>query len=249
MASNSLGTVLPGSVGGDVAKAALVVRRRGTVTGSGTHLVSIAADRLIGLASVIVLGGIAGLMASNLEHRGEFIAATIVALAIMAAVLWAAVRSARGGRVVNLVKRLAGERGATLVAECLNTVAAYSRHPRLIVHAGVLCLAIHGIWFMLVYCLAEPLGVNVGFLNLCIATSMSWVVSALPISFGGLGVRELTLVFFIEMHGGSGEGAVALGLSQFLISTVVAFVGLAFFVLPNSRERLDTPVPAGETPR
>ena len=97
--------------------------------------------------------------------------------------------------------------------------------------AFILCFVIHSIWFYAVYLIAQNLGIPTSFMSLSMITAISWLVTAVPISFGGLGVRELSYVVMLCSQGVDETAAAALSLAQFGIGLIVAVFSIPFIMM------------------
>jgi uncharacterized membrane protein YbhN (UPF0104 family) len=111
------------------------------------------------------------------------------------------------------------------------SIEFYAAHPARVFGALLLCLPIHGCWFLIVYLLAGEIGVELSFLSLTMITALSWIVVAAPISFGGIGVRELSFVYLLSLQGIDAERALVLGAFQSAIFLARALIGVPLFWL------------------
>ncbi len=96
-------------------------------------------------------------------------------------------------------------------------------------------------WVLSVACLARALGLEVPFGVLAATAPMVAVAAFLPITIGGIGVREAGYSLLLAPVGVSASGAIALGLAQYACFLVAALLGggvLLFRTLAGSRERL-----------
>ena len=59
--------------------------------------------------------------------------------------------------------------------------------------------------FIIVYLFSTALQIDLGFWLVCIITSLSALITSVPISFGGLGVRELSFVYLLGLYGVSAD--------------------------------------------
>lgn len=66
--------------------------------------------------------------------------------------------------------------------------------------------------FSQIYMLSLTLNMKVSYVYLAVVHAIGAILSMLPISFGGIGVRESVFVFFLEKSGADPEQAVALSL-------------------------------------
>jgi uncharacterized protein (TIRG00374 family) len=137
--------------------------------------------------------------------------------------------------VARLLRQLGrlGDKFIRLIKTWQEVIRYYSKNPLRIVFAFLLCIPIHILWFIIVYILSRSIGINISFLSISMITCIVWVISSLPLTFAGLGVRELSFVYLLSLQGISAEFATALSLSQFGIIVLVAMAGLPFFWIGN----------------
>ncbi len=87
-------------------------------------------------------------------------------------------------------------------------------------------LAVQGAQLISAFCILQAYGVE-GYYNLYfILFLVSSIAAMLPISFGGIGLRELVFLYAAGLLPIDGTTAVALGLMFFLITALSSFVGV-----------------------
>jgi uncharacterized protein (TIRG00374 family) len=228
MISNVFNLIMPGALGGDVVRSLYIMKE--AESHRAANLIGILVDRVVGLFSILLLGTICGVFSPGLEQRNTF-------LLVMGGLLLAGVGGAglslyapMNGALITLVedKGKLGNKLASLLKTWVGVVAFYRANKRRLVLAFTLCFMIHGLWFVAVYILARNLEIDVGFLSLSMFTSISWLITAVPITFGGLGVREISFVVLLGSQGIPAEQATALSLAQFAIGLLVALFSLPF---------------------
>jgi uncharacterized membrane protein YbhN (UPF0104 family) len=212
-----IGQVLPSSVGGDVTRAVLLSRS----TGAATAARSVICDRLLGFTAlallvvpaVPVIGGMIGSVT-------PFLTLTICALGTMTAVaLFLAYSPAYDlpwlGRHVATV---AGDLRITLRSGKIGLLA--------------MALGIGSSLFgvLLIYCIGSAIGADLRALDCLVLVPPALLVSALPISLGGWGVREGALVAaFSLVHADPAAMAatsVIFGLTTPLVGAIAAAIAL-----------------------
>ncbi|MDH3275215.1 MAG: flippase-like domain-containing protein, partial [Gammaproteobacteria bacterium] len=222
---------MPGALGGDAIRIALVAKDLDSHRGDA--VAAIVADRWIGLFSIILLGTIACLGATGLEHRAELLS---VLLAMDLAFLFGwivATNTSLSNWLLGVVDRpgtlwrLLG----SVFSAWQRSIEFYAAHPARVLGALTLCLPIHACWFLIVYLLALETGIDMSFLSLAMITALSWVIVAAPVSFGGVGVRELSFVYLLSLQGIDAERALVLGALQSAIFLVRAIIGVPLFWL------------------
>jgi uncharacterized membrane protein YbhN (UPF0104 family) len=222
-----VGNFLPSTIGGDV----LRVRRLAADIGdTPTSFASVVLERVTGMLVLPAISLTA--LASNAGFRemgGASIlafAVDIAALVLFAAGLYAVSHPNIGGRVVgeSRVRRVAG--AVHLGAD------RFRRHPRAAAAAIVTALAYQ---LTLVFAaLLAARAINIHQVGLTAALAFVPAVAiaqTLPISLGGLGVREGAFVVFLHpLHVPTGN-AVALGLLVYGLNLAVSLSGAPSFAV------------------
>ncbi len=197
--SNFYGAILPGGLGGDAVRAFFICRDAPRHKAGG--LVSIAIDRLLGLAILLLMALAAVALrlrqasaSSELRQFMILAAAVLVAGAVGAGVLLA--RSPE--RWPGWLRRVVGaERCATLAELRQRTLNAPDVHAvAFLVSVVVWLLDFTSAWL-----LALGVGLPLPFLETCIAVAVAYASTALPISIGGHGLREASLLFVLGAFG------------------------------------------------
>jgi glycosyltransferase 2 family protein len=88
-----------------------------------------------------------------------------------------------------------------------------------------------------VYCIAQSLGIAVGPVAMIAVMSIVSFLAALPISFAGWGMREISLVSLLGLLEVDREAALVLSVQFGILSTLVSLLGgIAWLTLRNPRD-------------
>ena len=200
----------------------LQLRRRGL--GAGESATAVVLDRVIGMA-VIGAAGLIGAFAFGAHFvRTPLPDALVIGLGLAALVAagWAA-RAAALRFAPELVPVLGRPRVLAMMLGC---------------SVGVLVL-----WVMNVWLLAQALGIGVEPQVVMFAAPLVAIAALLPITLGGIGVREAGYALLLAPHGVEPGQAVALGLLQYCTYLVVAAIGGLLLVAERGRRPVaDLPV-------
>lgn len=224
----ALSALLPGAVvGGDVFRA-VALRRGGMETWSAG--LSVLLDRLSGLWMLWVLAAVvaawtwqggaqAALVGWGLPDFGVALplAAAVLLLALPAAVLRALQRGPWQGRNAVLAQRpgTAGEFGRQLLQSALVQVLS----------VGALA------------CCGRALNLDTPYWAYAIAAAPTFLMAALPVSFGGWGTREAAAALSLAPFGVASASAVAVSLLYGLLALVQGAAGLALMLLQRRSAR------------
>lgn len=208
---------LPGIIGGDAVKAFYLSRelkRQKSLpdtTQMGTSSIAIASvfmDRYIGLAALLLIGLAALPAGFGLLGKTRVVWALPVMFAgfIIASVVLFKFRF--GGRL----KYLAG------LYECFNY---YFTKRRILLKCFTYSVAIQFTGMIAVYILAGGMALDISFLSILVFLPIIILITMIPVSISGLGIREGAFVFLLGTMGILPDRAMTLSILWFL-STVIA---------------------------
>ena len=196
---NFYNSILLGGLGGDAARVYYVCRDAPEQKPGG--LASIAMDRAMGLAVLLVISLAAVIaklhdVAANPELR-TFALASVAALGLgtLGTAIVLGVDPTRWPRVMRV--KLGEPRVILLEDLRRRTLAAPGAHGAAFLVCGLIWL----LDFVSVWLLAVALGLQLPFVETCIAVSVAYAVTALPLSVGGHGLREGALLFTLGVFG------------------------------------------------
>jgi uncharacterized protein (TIRG00374 family) len=231
LASLFVGNFLPSTVGGDV----LRVTRLGTETGdTAAPFASVVLERLSGwiVLPALTFAGLA--MNPTLRHLGRATAlATFVGGATLLAlggVLIAAAHPRIGAKV-------SGNEGWRRFTGAIHVgVDRFRRRPTLaleVIAAGVVYqLSV----LVYVFLASKALGLHVGFTAILAFFPAVAIVQTLPVTIGGLGVREGALYVFLHPLGVTSDQAISLGVLVYACTLIVSLMGAPAFAAGGTRK-------------
>jgi uncharacterized protein (TIRG00374 family) len=220
-ASLVLNNVLPTSVGGDAARAWSVGRQSGRLLRAA---LSTMLDRATAVACLFLVAWTA--LAIDADEVPDILVGVLlwITLGLLAATV-AAGLAAAGMRPV--VRRIP-HRLATMLREAWTTLRVWGRSPGLIGWLLILGVLYQLLAVLALLLVGEAVGVNLSF-SLAAATAAIVVVAMLvPVSVGGLGVREGGFVLLLGEAGVGGAEATLISLlsAATIVLASVAVVGL-----------------------
>ena len=213
---------LPTSMGGDVLKAWRVWHREKK---GWMSLVSVLADRGFGLLALIWIGGTAVWLVPA--------AATVPGLRSLFAALGAGALCAvmLAPQLAVPLERVRHIRG---LAEGTRMIYRRPLTPLLVV---ALSLLIQGAGVAIVILYARMLGMELSVPLAAMAFSAATVLTLLPVSLNGIGVREAGYAALLGIGGVAPEQAFTLSLLVFFTQSAVSLAGAVPFVLDGGMER------------
>ena len=229
---------LPGAAGGDAVRAGLahVALKDGPKVAAAA-----VGDRLIdmvGLAGLSLLGLV------FLSGRGNAalayaLAGIVIGGAVLALFIFPAVARWIWGRHPGLPARGLGLRLA-------DAFGALGQRPGLLIFALILSAAIQAVLIWLSIRLAAPVGVDIPAAAWFFGWPIAKIIATLPLSLGGLGVRESSLAALLAPFGADPALVVASGLAWQAILYLAGALGALVLMLSGGRLQAAAPNPSKE---
>lgn len=235
---------LPGSTGGDVLRAYLITRRTKDRT---VAVATVLLDRFVGLAGMAALAGAMTLATWQSPQAQQAAAAVgIILLIIVAAGLVLFSRTV--GRLLRLdwlIDRLPKSAHFRLA---IRSLQALPRSPRAVAAVAVMTVSVHVLLAGAIASLGEALSLPVDVHLYFLFVPVIYILAAVPVSIGGLGVVEgMYIVFFAQSAGAERSPILALALLARLTPMLLSLPGLVFWLVERA-PRPASPAPADETP-
>jgi len=227
-----LGNVLPSTIGGDV----LRIKRCSDITGSGeVGFGSVVLERLTGWVAlpVISLCGFL-LMPSLLDERNSWIAVWtgVTAIAVLAVILFIAGHPRLAGRFQG------NENWTRFIGSVHHGVDQMRRNPKLALAVFAVSILYACSTVLAVGFIIETVGVDIPVAAIIAYIPAVTMLQVLPVSVGGLGIREGTLVLLLRPLGVSTGSAIAIGLLWYAMTLAVSLLGAPTFAI-GGRKRVD----------
>jgi uncharacterized protein (TIRG00374 family) len=227
---------LPTLIGGDIVRGVSMYRLTG---GHPASLASILVDRLTGFAALIGIAVAAAAAASAVIPDPQ-VTAMVLCVAGAFALLVAVLMNARlMGGVGGLLRLAALGRFEAKLGGLVEAVHRYRTHRRALVVALGYSVFIQALVIVTYYLVGRGLALAVPLRYFFVYVPLITVVSMLPVSVAGLGIREGSVVYFFGRIGVDPATALGMSLVWFALSVVVsALGGLAFLVDTHSLKRV-----------
>jgi uncharacterized membrane protein YbhN (UPF0104 family) len=201
---------LPTSVGGDVLKMHFISRGEPKKL-RATY--SILTDRLFGLTAMLLLGASAVLIGHGiLPHYFEHLLC-VVGICIIASLLGLPIAY----KLLSSIWPEIGKRLAVLLV--------FWEKPKALFAALSLSFILQALGMGAVALLAKDMGLDPPVVFYFAAFPIVAILTILPISFNGIGIREGGFIFFLGLKGISAEKALTLSLSFFAIQVMASLIG------------------------
>jgi uncharacterized membrane protein YbhN (UPF0104 family) len=213
LVSSFVGSFLPAGIGADAARAYGLAKE--STTGSEA-LASVAVDRLLGVASLVLMAVI-GVIAWTPEEPGGWRvpAAIAAALAACVAAFWA-------NEWLRLL--IPADRHEGFIARPLlrltDAVGRYRNRRGVLVHVLIWSIVVQVLRITQAYVLALGLGMTVAFGYFLLFMPLALLLLLLPISISGFGLPQGGIVWMLQLIGVPET-------QSFALSTLIVLTGLA----------------------
>ena len=220
----------PSTVGGDMGRV-FYLARDGTETPEGRlaaptayALISVVADRTIGMAVLVWIGALA-LLIFPTYSLPPVIRYLTYAIALGSLLAWAS---------IPLINRVLRRREGPLGKNLRCGLETYWSHHSVIIQTIVLSFLVHFIQTGIQILVGQALYVDLPWSYGFILYPLVGLFSALPISLNGIGLREGGYLFLLRQIDVSSEKAIAFGLLWFIIIVLDSLIGGIVFILRKS---------------
>jgi uncharacterized protein (TIRG00374 family) len=237
--------LIPGQLGGEVIKAYKLNQRHRLPE---DIISSILIDRITGWGALLMMGLVA-LTLSRADQAPWMATQFILTIGLLAASLWllqSDLLQAWLSRLARIHPRIEHrtKRIEKYLTGILTSCRRYMQSPRLLLETVSLGIVYHlmGAGIFLVLC--RSYGVGVAFTDLCWIFAAVSLLLLLPITAGGIGLRESGLVVMLGWLAVPPEKAMAVSLSFFACQLIGAVIGAALDWQPISRARRHCGLPA-----
>lgn len=225
---------LPSDIGGDLGRGYFAARRTGRI---GAVARSILVERLSGLAAMLVLAWIGGMLFFP-ALRWALFGGVALALAAGATLVFSAFHSLRIRRLLDTGVERLPPRVRKALDNSLEVGRTYLRRPAAIaqiagISFGFQMLAGVGLWLNL-----SAVGLRLPLAPVVLVMALVSIVSLLPIAVNGWGVREGALVSLLALIGAPAELVLAGALLSRVLVLVVTLPGGLLLLRENRTTHL-----------
>lgn len=231
------GFLTPGGAGTDLARGYQVSKQHGqkaNVAGS------IIIDRIIGLYSMFFVAFVAVYFSPPLEYLFEL--KMILTISILILTIGAVVGLYVLRRFGSKIKIGFSEKLNAQLTNLINALVDLSLLKKIFAPIAMISLLVQFCRCVVFYLLFLSLGVQLDFLYFLVLIPLVFVLLFMPISLGGLGVRETSLLFFFAQFGVASEVSVSAGLLGYGLEMLMLLVGILIFLIGKQEAKPDKQV-------
>ncbi len=213
---------LPTGFGGDTVRI-LDLRTRGV---SMKSLVSASVvDRTIGFATIFMVGMIGVLVSDELRIPGHT-KSVLVVIFLIGLLMAAWTLSNHSGRLIEaLARKYQHMRVRGWILDVIRTCYSYRTEKKRIILAVAISAIGQGLVILTYYLIGRGLGLSLSITTYLVAIPAVFLAASLPISIGGLGIREGTLVGMLVAAGANLQLVVNLSLLYLIVFWISTLPG------------------------
>jgi len=229
--STFVGTFLPASIGGDAVRAYSI---RKLNVGGGEAVASVLMDRIMGVASILLMAIIGLALATDLVSNWTI----VTALAVAGAVCLFTLLLIFSSRVAAIVVRTGGwlpERSRGGVERVFQSIRRYSAFHRQLANVLACSVGVQLLRIVQAYYLGRGLGIDVPVATYFAFIPLILLVILLPVTFNGIGTAQAAFVWFFARAGVSSPLAFALSVLFIALGIVGNLPGGILYVWGRGR--------------
>jgi len=230
--SNSIGHILPSGIGTDIIRGYQVAKNHGNTANVSATIIL---DRLIGLYSMLCLALIGALVAFIFFAGGILLPAilAVVNLVFIAGLVVLHIVCSRAVKLEMLQQKLPKKIWNALT-KVITATSDIQNIKKVFLPIFTISILVQLIRCAVFYFLYQGIAYPIEFAFATIFIPIVFVVMLIPISIGGLGLRESTLILAFSQFGIPAEANVTAGLLFHFLQILVLIPGLLLFLFQGS---------------
>lgn len=232
-----LGMFLPSSLGTDVVRGYYLTKNNSDKLSSFS---SVLIDRILGVLSLILVGSLSLYMAKNLITNINpylFILGGIIPFIVIYLL--------QKNSVISLIEKYARKISIDKISKLLlkihSSIYDYKNFPKAITSSFILSILVQITRVLTYYVIAIAFGIQFPFVYFLLFIPIIMLVIMLPVSIGGLGLKEGTFIAFFSLVGMSVESATIISFTNTFVNTIITlFGGIIYLFYKPSKNQLES---------
>lgn len=225
--SSAVGQVLPGGIGGDLLRGYKLNQKYNQLSNTTS---SIILDRILGIVSMIIVALIGSIISDliGLEYNLSIYLLSLLVIIVLFFVAGDKLNIAqqyfqkiKNKRILNVLKK---------IEDLYHSVTDLKKVKSIFVSVFSISIIVQLLRCLIFYLLFLAFGYSINFIYFIIAIPITLVLSIIPISIAGLGVREGSLVYFFTSIGISAEVCIGVGLLFHVLQIVASLPGIGIWI-------------------
>lgn len=201
-------------------------------------IASVLLDRLSGYVGMVGVAILAWLIGFNIVKDKTVITIILILAALLGFILAVLFNNFLYSKVNNWLHSPRGNKLRIALKDLHQEIYYFRHHKKIIVNNLLFSLIIQILCPLVFYFTAKALGANTKLLYFFIFIPIISAITMLPISIGGLGLRDATTIFFFAKVGLPKDLSLAMSLINFAFVIIIGFLGGILYVLTLHTRRL-----------
>lgn len=201
-------------------------------------LATVLLDRLSGYIGLVLLALFSLLLGFRFIQDKSVLFSVAIITAVLIAVLLVLFNKFLYSKINKLLQSPDAGKVRQLLKDLHEEIHYFKRHKKVIVNNLIFSVLIQSISPLVFFVTALSLGLKINIIYFFIFLPLIGAITLLPISIGGLGLRDATTIFFFAKAGVSRDFAFAMSLLNFSFILVYGAVGGLIYVLTIRHRRI-----------
>lgn len=199
---------------------------------------SVLLDRLSGYIGLVSIAVIALLLGFRIVRDRSVVIIVAITVGLLASILLVLFNNFLFSKVNNLLYSPRGNRLRIALRDLHQEIYYFRQHKKIILYNLMLSLIMQISLPLIFYFTAIALGAHIKLIYFFIFVPLISIITFLPISIGGLGLRDATTVFFFAKVGLGKDVGLAISLINFAFVIIIGCIGGIIYVLTLHTRRL-----------
>ncbi len=221
--------ILPSNIGGDIFKVYDLAKNKKAPVDRCASAVFM--ERFLGLISITVFFVATSFSIYSLLKNYIIVIAVFLVIAFVLFLLLAKPRLFKVDRIFYKYNKI--QKFWPKIQGFSDSVASYRNRLPYLALSFAINICCQMLFTVMFYFISVSLGLNISFMTYAFMVPVIYVLTGIPISIGGLGVRENTIVFLLTGFGVSNEEAVVFSLIVLFIHIFNAMLGGLVYLFRN----------------
>jgi hypothetical protein len=231
------GNFLPTTVGGDLARAYLVVD---DCNKKSEALASVLVDRFIGLFGVIITGIVGLILVAKTGQEVGLLKGMVVGIAAALLFVILFLNKSLVKKFRWILKLPLIEKAEHHLIDFYHSLYAYRTHKKEVLWAFILSLLVQLFVVFTAYFIALSLNITISIIPFFLYMPVIGAVSMIPLSVNGWGLQEGAFIVFFGRAGLSHPQALSLGFVYHLVSVGISLLGGLLWLIYGSKKKKET---------
>jgi glycosyltransferase 2 family protein len=229
------GLFLPSSLGTDVVRGYYLAKNN---SAKSITISSIVVDRILGMFSLMLLGVISLFVAGALIPNTNIRFYALFLFVIVTILFYLFQKEKTAFFIKELLKKIKYKKLTEAISKLHFSILEYRKYPKTLILSFLITVLVQITRVLTYYMIALAFNISFPIIYFFLIIPIIMLVIMIPVSIGGLGVREGTFIASFALVGMSMNNAVIISFSNSFINTLVTSLGGIVYLFYNSSVKL-----------